>query len=276
MKKYIIPGVLIILSGMLIYQTYSLNTIKEELENIKNTNASLQGDIGSLSDELSSQIQSIIHEELGKSYLTKDISFKLNKNTDKGYDLTARVELSELKGNSNVLFMYKAVNSNEWKELELKKDKELSYAGEFTLLYDDDYEYKIVIKGDKTESSDVEELAKYMFMPASPDVSWSYNDDGIYLNAYPYVEDELEQTSDENKIKTIEIIVNNNKEKTYKCEYKEESMYDENDEVMDESKYYEANIPKEAYNDKVNSIKIKVTYESGIVNIEDVTNKQAE
>lgn len=39
--------------------------------------------------------------------MTKDVSFKLNKNTDKGYDLTVRAELSELKGSSRVMFMYK-------------------------------------------------------------------------------------------------------------------------------------------------------------------------
>ena len=45
---------------------------------------------------------------------------------------------------------------------------------------------------------------------------------------------------------------------------------------MVEFKYYEANIPKKAYDDKLNSIKMKVTYESGIVNIEEVTDKQSE
>jgi len=53
-------------------------------------------------------------------------------------------------------------------------------------------------------------------------------------------------------------------------------MYDENNEFIDESNYYEANIPKETYNNKVDSIKIKVTYESGIINIEDVANKLSE
>ena len=45
---------------------------------------------------------------------------------------------------------------------------------------------------------------------------------------------------------------------------------------MVEFKYYEANIPKKAYGDKLNSIKMKVTYESGIVNIEEVIDKQSE
>ena len=34
MRKYIIPGVGVIFCGILIYQTYTLNTIKEELANI--------------------------------------------------------------------------------------------------------------------------------------------------------------------------------------------------------------------------------------------------
>ena len=280
MRKYIIPGVGVIFSGILIYQTYSLNTIKGELENIKRANMSLEEEVSCLSeelgDELSSQIQSTLHEELGKSYLTKDVSFKLNKNTDTGYDLTVRAELSELKENSKILFMYKNINSNDWQKLELKKEGELTYTGNLNLLYDDDYQYKIVVKGDKSESSDIEELYKSLFIPTVPDVSWNYNDEGIYFNANDNVDYEGNQTSDENKIKSIEVIVNNKKEKTYKCEYKEESAYNDSDEIEDEFKYYEANIPKKAYGDKLNSIKMKVTYESGIVNIEEVIDKQSE
>lgn len=276
MRKYIIPGVGVIFCGILIYQTYSLNTIKGELENIKSANMTLQEEVSSLSSELSSQIESTLYEELGKSYLTKDVSFKLNKNTDTGYDLTVRAELSELKENSKILFMYKNINSNDWQKLELKKEEELTYTGNINLLYDNDYQYKIVVKGDKSESSDIEELYKYLFIPTVPDVSWSYNDEGIYFTASYYVDDEENQTSHEDKIKSIEVIVNNKKEKTYKCKYKEESSYNDSGEIVDEFKYYEANIPKKAYGDKLNSIKMKVTYESGIVNIEEVIDKQSE
>lgn len=276
MRKYIIPGVGVIFCGILIYQTYSLNTIKGELENIKSANMTLQEEVSSLSSELSSQIESTLYEELGKSYLTKDVSFKLNKNTDTGYDLTVRAELSELKENSKILFMYKNINSNDWQKLELKKEEELTYTGNINLLYDNDYQYKIVVKGDKSESSDIEELYKYLFMPTVPDVSWNYNDEGIYFSANDNVDYEEDQTSNENKIKSVEVIVNNKKEKTYKCEYKEESSYNDSGEIVDEFKYYEANIPKKAYGDKLNSIKMKVTYESGIVNIEEVIDKQSE
>ena len=144
------------------------------------------------------------------------------------------------------------------------------------LLYDNDYEYKIVVKGEKSESSDIEELYKYLFIPTVPDVSWSYNDEGIYFSANDNVDYEGEKTSHENKIKSIEVIVNNKKEKTYKCKYKEESSYNDSGEIVDEFKYYEANIPKKAYDNNLNSIKMKVTYESGIVNIEEVIDKQCE
>jgi len=276
MKRYIMPGVLIIFSIILIYQSYSLKTIKEDLENIKSTNTSLEEEVRSLGSELSSQVQSTLEEELGKSHLTKDVNFELNKNTDKGYDLTVRAELSELKQSSKVIFMYKDENSKNWQALELKQDSELSYAGKFHIPYNNDYKYKILIKGDKTESSDVEDLDKYLFVPSLPDVSWSYNNEGIYFSAYPYTEDKSEEESHENKIKSIEIILNDNKEKTYKCEYSKEPIYDENNEIIDESNHYEANIQKKAYNNKLESIKIKVTYENGIINMEDVTNNLME
>ena len=54
----------------------------------------------------------------------------------------------------------------------------------------------------------------------------------------------LHELDNENKIKSVEVIVNNKKEKTYKCEYKEESLYNDSDEMEDEHKYYEVNIQK--------------------------------
>ena len=92
--------------------------------------------------------------------MTKDVSFKLNENTPTGYDLTVRAELSELKENSKILFMYKDINSNDWQKLELKKEGELTYTGNINLLYDNDYQYKIIVKGDKSQSSDIEDLHK--------------------------------------------------------------------------------------------------------------------
>lgn len=274
MRKYIIPGVGVIFCSILIYQTYTLNTIKEELANIKSDNMTLQEEVSSLSDDLSSQIESTLYQELGKSHLTKDVSFKLNKNTHNGYDITVRAELSELKENSKILFMYKDMNSNDWQKLGLKKEGELTYTGKINLLYDKDYQYKIVVKGDKSQSSDIEDLYKYLFMTTSPDVSWNYNDEGIHFSASDNVDYDENQTSHEDKIKSVEVIVN--KEKTYKCEYKEESLSNDNDEMVDKLKYYEANIPKKAYGNKLNSLKMKVTYESGIVNIEEVIDKQSE
>ena len=92
------------------------------------------------------------------------------------------------------------------KELELKKDKELSYAGEFTLLYDNDYEYKIVIKGDKTESRDVEELDKIYFCQHHLMLAGVIMIMG-YILVLILMLKIVEKTSNENKIKTIEIIV---------------------------------------------------------------------
>ena len=40
-------------------------------------------------------------------------------------------------------------------------------------------------------------------MPTVPDVSWNYNDEGIYFSANDNVDYEEDQTSNENKIKSI-------------------------------------------------------------------------
>ena len=170
--------------------------------------------------------------------------------------------------------MYKDINSNDWQKLELKKGEELTYTGDLILPYDNDYQYKIVVKGDKLESDDIEDLSKYSFLPEAPTVSWTYNDgDGINFTASGEV--------DKDKIKSVEVIVNNNKEKTYKCKYKEEPLYDENDEIDyyddeidDEIKCYETSIPKEAYGKKLNSLKMKVTYKNGVIDIEEVIDEK--
>lgn len=146
--------------------------------------------------------------------------------------------------------------------------------GDFNLSYENNYEYKIIIKGDKSESSDVEDLEKNLFMPSSPDVSWGYNESGIYFSAQPCIDEASESSLNKNKIKTIELILNNNKEKTYKCNLKKENLYDEDNLINDTYEYYEVDIPKDAYNGKLNSIKMKVTYTSGIIDIQDVTNNQ--
>lgn len=268
MKKYILPGVLVIFCSIIIYQTYSLKTIKDELgivrEELANTKVELQQDINS-------SIQNTLNEELGKSHMTKDVKFKFIKNQKEGYELNVRVEMKELKTDSKILFMYKDVNLNEWQELELNKISELSYIGDFLLPYDKSYEYKVVTKGITSESGDIETIEKSEFMPLSPECSWGYNETGIYFSSYP---DTSTQEID-SKIKKLQVIVSHNqKEKTYNCNYKEEEAYGENNEVVDKFNYYELEIPKKDYNGKLDYIKMKVTYENGMIDIIDVTDNE--
>lgn len=268
MKKYILPGVLVIFCSIIIYQTYYLKTIKDELrvvrEELVNTKFELQQDINS-------SIQDTLNEELAKSHMTKDVKFKFIKNQKDGYELNVRVEMKELKIDSKILFMYKDASSNEWQQLELKKVSELSYIGDFLLPYDKTYEYKVVTKGITSESSDIETIEKHEFMPSSPECSWGYNEAGIYFSSYP-----VTSTQEiDNKIKKLQVIVSHNKkEKIYNCKYKEEEAYGENNEVVDEFKYYEIEIPKNDYNGNLDYIKMKVTYENGMIDIIDVTDNE--
>ena len=86
MRKYIIPGVGVIFCGILIYQTYSLNTIKGELENIKSANMTLQEEVSSLSSELSSQIESTLYEGNDTSWLDSNKK-KLIKYINEEFDM---------------------------------------------------------------------------------------------------------------------------------------------------------------------------------------------
>lgn len=275
MKKYILLAGGIVISGIIIYQTYTLNSIKKELFNMNSLKTSLQEELSGSLNNINSDIQNTLEEELAKSYITKDVDFKLNKNIENGYDITVTVELNQLKDDSKVLFMYRDESKKEWKEIELSKSAELSYSGDIILNYDNSYEYKVVTKGDISESSDVEVLDKYLFLPTAPDANWNYNEEGIYFNTYLDEYSSSEESYQQNDIKNIQVIIKSgSKEKTYTCEYKEDSMYDENEGMEYISKYYEVDIPKSDYPNKIDSIKMKITYENGIIDVKDITDSR--
>lgn len=110
-------------------------------------------------------------------------------------------------------------------------------------------------------------------MPQFPHCSWSEGQEGIsfYISA---------NTDDgkaiDNKIKEIDVLVSHNKkEKTYKAKYKADKIYkDGNTTPVDYDRRFEVEIPKKDYSGKLDYIKVKITYESGIYEIVDVTDQQ--
>lgn len=274
MKKYIIQGGLAVFISIIIYQTYSISSIKKELIGIQSMNFTLQQQIDTSIGNISSGIQNTLYDELGKSHITKDVNFKFESNGESGYDLTVRAELRELKNQSKVIFMYKDKESGNWDELELEKMSELSYIGKFILPYDKTFEYKVVIKGDMSESGDVEIIDKYTFIPEAPTVSVGYSETEWYLTAYPsnYYDDK-----DQNQIEKIDAIVGyGGKEKAYKYEHKEENIYGENNTVEGKNIFYEVAIPKKDNNNKLDYVKMKVTYDNGMIDTVDVTENLVE
>ncbi|MGL5693589.1 MAG: hypothetical protein ACRCXA_05910 [Peptostreptococcaceae bacterium] len=272
MKKYILPGVAVIFSGVIIYQTCTIKATNNELQNVsqqlielKSINEVLQQNISSID----SSIQETLNEELGKSHLTKDVDFKLNKNVENGYDLNVRVELKELKENKRVLFMYKEESSSEWQQIELNEIGNLSYKGDFILQQEKEYEYKVILKGSTTESGDIEYIEKNSFMPEFPECNWGYSDVGIYIDSY---QDTYDGEGSIEKIKKLEVIISSNKkEQIYDAKYTENPIYDENNEIINYDKRYSLEVENKDYIGNIEYIKVKVTYESGIIDIKDIT-----
>lgn len=268
MKKYILPGIAVVFSGVIIYQTYTIQSTRNKVESIEQQMMELTYINENLEQSIIDNVQTTLNDELGKSHLTKEVIFKLNKNVKEGYDLNVRAELKELKENTKVLFMYKEESANKWNQLDLEEIADLSYSGDFVLPFDKSYEYKIVLKGSTIESGDIEIIEKNQFMPEFPECNWYNNGEGLTLTAYDVQDKKY-------KIKKVEFIVSfNNKEKTYKAKYVEEPIYGEGNEISDYDIKYELEIPQKDYSGDVDYITAKVTYENGIVDLRNITNNR--
>ena len=267
MKKYICIGAVVVLVVVLTFG-YSIFNIKKQLEYIQINTNSIQSDLVSSVEDINNNISNTIHEELGKSHITKDINFTYEKNIKDGYELNVRVELSQIKEDSKVIFMYKEIDSNEWIEVELEKINELSYKGKINILNNKEYEYKVVTKGDLSESSDIETLDKYNFIPYPPEIGTGWSDEYISINLY----EGFEGDSPIENIKSAKAIVDvDGKEKVYEFKYTEEDSYEEdNSNESEKIISYCVDIPKNYYGKNIN---IKITYKNGLTDLIDITDK---
>lgn len=267
MKKYIFIGSVAVLVVLLTFG-YSIFNIKKQLEYIQINTNNIQSDLVSSVEDINNNISNTIYEELGKSHITKSVNFTYEKNIKDRYELNVRVELSQIKEDSKVIFMYKEIDSNEWTEVELEKINELSYKGKINILNNKEYEYKIVTKGDLSESSDIETLDKYNFTPYPPEIGTGWSDEYISINLY----EGFEGDSPIENIKSAKAIVDvDGKEKVYEFKYTEEDTYEE-DNLNESEKIicYGVDIPKTYYGKNIN---IKITYKNGLTDLIDITDQ---
>lgn len=272
MKKYTKIISISIIAVMFLYQTISLFQVKRDLVNLQQDNDDVRLQVLEQINAINQNIQSTIYEEIGRSHLTKDVSFSFNKNIDGGHNLDVRAELSKVDNDSKVLFMYKDKSEKNWRAIELEKSSELSYVGNFDLPYGDQYEYKIVVSNTNSESSEIGIIDKSEFIPGEPDVSYGWSEEEISLSAtaYSYYDYQVENT-----IKDIDMIIGfKGKEKLYTCEYKISENNVDGDTY--ENSYYEVNVPKKDYGNKFDYVKMKVTYNNGVVDVVDITDRLGE
>ena len=239
MKKYIRIGIIAVALVIVGYILFTISNIKNKLEDIQYSTNNIQSELVYSIEDINNNIRNTLYEELGKTYITKDVKFTYEKSITDGYELTARVELSQ--DDSKVIFMYKDINTNEWIEVELEKINELSYAGKINIFNNKDYEYKVVTKGSLSESGDIETLDKYSFIPYPPEIGIGWSDEYININVYEF-------------------------------KYREEDTYDEegNSNEYGKSIYYDAEIPKTYYGKNIN---IKITYKNGLIDVINITDK---
>lgn len=269
MKKYIRIGIIAVALVIVGYILFTISNIKNKLEDIQYSTNNIQSELVYSIEDINNNIRNTLYEELGKTYITKDVKFTYEKSITDGYELTARVELSQIKDDSKVIFMYKDINTNEWIEVELEKINELSYAGKINIFNNKDYEYKVVTKGSLSESGDIETLDKYSFIPYPPEIGIGWSDEYININVY----ESFQEESSINNIKSMTAIVDvGGENKRYEFKYREEDTYDEegNSNEYGKSIYYDAEIPKTYYGKNIN---IKITYKNGLIDVINITDK---
>lgn len=262
---------LILIAIVIVFQSVLLLNLNKKVNLINDNTQAHYSDLINNVLNIQSNVQGTIDEELGKSHLTKEVSFKFDKVIEDGYTLDVRAELSRVDENSKVMFLYKSNTSNEWDEVEMNKINALSYSCNINVLSEDEYNYKVVTIGTLSESGDIETIYKSDYIPESPYVS-GYGNDNNNLNII--LTRELGIANDDDfKIKKLEAIIgSNNKEKSY--DFKESSSLTdiENEEdTLTNNVYYEVNIPSKDYKNNLKYIKVKVTYENGLVDIKDIT-----
>lgn len=285
MNKKIVLGFSVVLIGVIIYQTITIHNIKQQLEEIDLNNSSNISGVYSSINNINTNIQQTLNKELSKTHLTTDVNFKFNSADNNTYKLDLRVELKRAGNDSKVIFMYKGVNDNEWQQIELQKSNELSYVGQIQLNYEGNYEYKVVTKGTISESGDIETINQYDFMPKSPNVSFgaSYDENitgkgftqnqkiiDYILSAY-YSDGNDVPVNGKMKISSIDVTANvSGEDKTYNCNYMKEERDEKNNELLRQERY-EVNIPRTELEGEVKSVKMKITYDNGIIDFKDIT-----
>ncbi len=211
---------LILITIVLVFQSVLLLNLNKKVNLIDDNTQSQYSDLIHNVLNIQSNVQGTIDDELGKSHLTKEVSFKFDTVIEGGYTLDVRAELSRVDENSKVMFLYKANTSKEWAEVEMDKINALSYSCKINVLSEDEYSYKVVTIGTLSESGDIEPIYKSDYIPESPYVS-GYGNDNNNLNII--LTRELGIVNDDDfKIKKLEAIIgSNDKEKSY--DFKESS-----------------------------------------------------
>lgn len=286
MEKYLKIGVISLVIIALIYQFIVILIMNKKVEDLSNTTFGNHSQTMDLINNVNLNVQSTLNKELAKTHLTKDINFKLDKVENDKYILNIRVDLSRVSNDSKVYFMYKEDRLDKWIEISLSEDGKLSYTGSMEYNIGSEYKYKVITKGSISESGDITDLDKYEFIPYPPSISYGedYDVDGEKLSIHVnlndmYIGDDGNYYESNKKdggnqeIKSIDIILGiGESEKIYKCKYYEEKQNDI-DGTTWQDKGYKVEIPKKDYKNKLNYIKMKITYKNKIVDIKDITSE---
>lgn len=282
---------LFLITIILLIQSVSILNLSKRVASLESVLSQFQAQVSTQIDSISGDLQSTLNHELSKSYLIERIDFKLNDIKDNQYTLNIVAELKKYPNDSKVYFMYKDINEAKWKEIQLIQSDTLSFSGNMTYLPESNYEYKVVINGDTLESSNIEALDKYQFMPYPPSVSYGETygkNETLTISPYLYsISGEYVSSASINqnfnidtKIKEIEIILNTgSKEKSYKCNYRfdEIEIYDENGDTtgkFEKTEYYDAEIPKSDYKKNgIQSISMKITYDNNLIDVVDIADE---
>lgn len=143
---------------------------------------------GTLQDvyRYSDEIHSMISKNIDESSLVNNVSFKFKGDNKLKSILDVSIDLNRANEDSEVIFLYRESNKDNWIEAETTKTSVLSYSTEIEVNQESKlYEYKVCEIGDESESSEVFYLEESSYGPKPIEYSSSWSDSDFEISVEP-------------------------------------------------------------------------------------------
>lgn len=163
-SAYIIIGVIIILVLIPIYRTYSMmNRMNQDIRNINSTVSRIERDMDSIESRVLNSVNRVVEEKkwlYDVDYYVSDVSKDLKDAT-----VTLKWSVRELSKDAGMYLLYGIEDEknhvvSEWNEIAAEDLGNLSYKGQLTLPFQNNYQFKVLAKdADSTISQKLTDIS---------------------------------------------------------------------------------------------------------------------